>query len=170
MFGYTFLDLLEDIYSLFWYHKNKQWARYLSPLLLFWDKNYFLTFSNLQELAKERNLIISENDFHQLKHHFNKKNGQSFLNNQDLTSSLTIEKIKTSIKSTWLYLYIDSNKKVHDFYFSNNDDFDAVKEFFRNSLASNGLPHKINAHLAEKEKMIRNKFDIIKNTPDIDIF
>ncbi|USQ15298.1 IS6 family transposase (plasmid) [Legionella lytica] len=170
MLGYTFFDLLEDIYNTFWYHRNKHWARYVSPLLLFWNENYFLDFSDLQALAKERNLIISEEDFHQLQHYFDEKIENNFLTRQALTCSLNIKKIKSRIKDAWLYVYVDSNEKVHDFYFSQNDDFDTAKEFFQNSLAANGLPHKINVLLKEKVKMIRNKFDIIKNNPDIDIF
>ncbi|WP_058533688.1 IS6 family transposase [Legionella saoudiensis] len=169
MLGYTIFDLLEDIYSFFWYQKNKQWAQHVAPLLLFWDRNYFLAFSVLQGLAKERNLIISENDFNQMKDRFNEKK-ETCLNRRDLTSNLNIQKTKSRIKGTWLYLYIDSNKKVHDFYFSKNDDLAGVNEFFKNSLAPNGLPHQINANLSEKIDMIRNKFDVIKNNPDVDIF
>ena len=110
MIEINLLNFCKEIHSIFWNHTNKQWARYLSPLLLGWDENYFLAFSCLQELAKERNLIISEKDFHQLKHHFNGKNGRNFLNNRDLTLSLNIIKIKKRIKGASLYLYIDSNK------------------------------------------------------------
>ncbi|MFJ1269275.1 hypothetical protein ACD661_11975 [Legionella lytica] len=141
----------------------------MSPLLLFWDKNYFLDFSDLQELAKERNLILSEGDFNQLQNHFDKVEN-NFLHRQALTSPLNISKIKSRVKGAWLYLYVDSNQRVHDFYFSKNDDFDSAQVFFQNSLAANGLPNKINFLLGEKVTRIRNKFDVIKNNPDIDIF
>lgn len=169
MFSYTFFDLFEDIYSTFWYLRNKQWARYVSPLLLFWDKNYFLEFSDLEALAKERNLILSERDFNQFQNHFDKVEN-NFLHRQALTANLTITKIKSRVKGAWLYLYVDSNQRVHDFYFSKHDDFDRAKEFFQNSLAANGLPSRINFLLGEKVTLIRNKFDVIKNNPDIDIF
>ncbi|WED42038.1 hypothetical protein [Legionella cardiaca] len=139
--------------------------------IVFWYNNYFLTFSTLQELTKERNLVITQSDFNKLERYCYKKNLQkSFLNKTDLISDLIIKKVEKKIKDTWLYLYIDSNKKVHDFYFNKNDDLDKIREFFNNSLASNGLPHKINSYMAEKEKIIKSKFDIIKNNRDIDFF
>ncbi|STY28286.1 Uncharacterised protein [Legionella wadsworthii] len=169
MQGYNLLDMLQDLIHFIWYQKNKSWAPHLCPLLFSWYDQFFLNVPQLQELAKDRNLSLTQDDFYELKHLYYTKGWKKLsIKKEDLSAILQIKKIENKTKGQWLYLSVDPNEKVHDFYLGFHEA--DASEFLKHSLASNGLPPKLNTFMAEKDKLIKTTLDTVRNSPDLDIY
>lgn len=95
MQGYNLLDMLQDLLHFIWYQKNKNWALHLCPLLFSWYDQFFLNVPQLQELAKDRNLSITQDDFYELKHLYYTKGWKKHsIKKEDLSANLQIKKIE----------------------------------------------------------------------------
>lgn len=106
-----------DISEAIWYCRRRRFIKEVAPLIIFWSDRFFLNWQNLQELGKERHLLLKESDLERYRHYFYKKQFQKLQPSmEDLTAPLTI-KVHKKIKGTWLFLYTDAKGIVHDFYF-----------------------------------------------------
>ena len=127
--------------------KGRHFQKDLILMAVRWKLAYPLSYRNIEELMAERGATLDHSTVQKWVVYYSPKLESEFrIRKKPIGKSWRMDETYIKVSAKWCYLYqaVDKEGKTIDFILSKLRDCPAALKFFNKSIASSGMPHKIN--------------------------
>jgi len=127
--------------------KGRHFTKSIILLVVRWYVAYALSYRNIEEMMKERGIIVDHATINRWVIKYAVLLEKEFRNKHKRPTGMSWRMDETYVKNKgkWGYLYraVDKEGATVDFMFSMKRDRKAALRFFKKAIGSNGMPHTV---------------------------